>query len=100
MIPVLRPSCTDAEIEAVTQVLRSGWWGQGPKVEEFEARLASLYGYQQCVAVNSCTAALHLALLALGVGSGDEVIVPALTFVSTPLPPLPSGGGAVLARLG
>lgn len=85
MIPLLRPSWGDREIDAVAEVLKSGWGGQGPKCEEFERRLAEMYGRKHCVTVNSCTAALHLALLASGVGPGDEVVVPALTFASTAL---------------
>jgi len=85
MIPLLKPSCTQAEIDAVTEVLKSGWWGQGPKCDEFERRIADIHGYRFAVTVNSATAALHLALLTMGVGPGEEVIVPALTFVSTAL---------------
>lgn len=84
-IPLLRPSVTEAEIEAVTAVLKSGWWGQGRVVEQFETELAERYGYAHCITTNSATAALHLALLVNGVGPGDEVILPALTFVSTAL---------------
>lgn len=85
MIPLLKPSHSQAEIDAVAQVLRSGWWGNGPRCEEFERELAQRAGYAHCVTVNSATAALHLSLLACGVGPGDEVVVPALTFVSTAL---------------
>ncbi len=83
MIPVFRPSYGQEEIDAVAEVLRSGWVGLGPKVEEFEKAFAEYIGVNHAIAVNSCTAALHLALLAAGVGPGDEVIVPAITFVST-----------------
>ena len=85
MIPLLRPSCTDAEIEAVTKVMRSGWWGMGKVCEEVEAFLSNYYDYAHCVTTNSATAALHLALLSHNIGPGDEVIVPALTFISTAL---------------
>jgi perosamine synthetase len=97
MINVLQPSCTEAEIAAVSDVLRSGWWGEGPKVAEFERRLAARYGKRHAVAVNSCTAALHLALLSHGVGPGDEVIVPALTFVSTALAVVYCGARPIFA---
>jgi perosamine synthetase len=97
VLPVLRPSCTEAEIAAVSDVLRSGWWGQGPVCAEFERRLAARYGYAHCVSVNSATAALHLALKAAGVGPGDEVIVPALTFVSTALAVVYCGAKPVFA---
>lgn len=82
-IPIFRPSCTQAEIDAVTDVLRSGWWGMGPKTEEFERRFAEYVRTPYAVAVNSCTAALDLAMRIIGIGPGDEVIVPTITFVST-----------------
>lgn len=85
MIPVLQPSVSEAEVEAVAAVLRSRWWGNGPRCAEFERRFAAQAGRAYCVTTNSATAALHLSLLALGVSSGDEVILPALTFVSTAL---------------
>ena len=86
VIPLLKPSCTDEEIEAVTAVLRSGWWGNGPVCEEFERQVAERAGYKYCITVNSATAALHLALKSLDIAWGyHEVIVPALTFVSTAL---------------
>lgn len=97
MIPVLRPSCTDAEIAAVTAVLRSGWWGMGPQCAEFERRWAERTGRQHCVTTNSATAALHLTLLAYDIGPGDEVIVPALTFVSTALAVAYTGATPVFA---
>lgn len=85
MIPVLRPIIADDEENAVSEVLRSGWWGMGPMCEKFERELESLYQYQHAVTVNSCTAALHLALRSHGIGPVDQVIVPALTFISTAL---------------
>lgn len=81
-IPVFRPFHGDEEIEAVAEVLRSGWWGQGPKTAEFERRFAEFVHAPLAVAVNSATAALHLALLVAGV-EGGEVITSSLTFVST-----------------
>ncbi len=80
---MFRPNYGKEEIAAVTGVLTSGWIGLGPKTEEFEKRFAAYVGAPFAVAVNSATAALHLALLAAGIGKGDEVIVPSLTFVST-----------------
>jgi perosamine synthetase len=74
---------TEAEIAAVVEVLRSGWVTTGPKAKEFEARFAEAVGARHCVMVNSCTAALHLALEALGVKAGDEVIVPTMTFAAS-----------------
>jgi perosamine synthetase len=82
MIPLFRPSCGDEEIEAVTRVLRSGWWGQGPETEKFEAEFAAYTGAKFAVAVNSATMALELAARATGLTNGI-VIVPALTFVSS-----------------
>lgn len=84
-IPLLQPSCTDAEIELVADVLRSNWWGMGRVCEEFERALATRTGFKHCVTLNSATAALHLALATLEVHRGDEVILPALTFVSDAL---------------
>jgi perosamine synthetase len=83
MIQVFKPCIGEAEIEAVVGVLRSGWIGLGPRTAEFEKRFADYADAAWAVAVNSGTAALHLALLALDIGPGDEVLVPALTFVST-----------------
>lgn len=83
MIPVFRPSYTEAEIEAVAEVMRSGWVGLGPKTAEFELAFADYVGAEYAIAMNSATAALHLSCLALGIGAGDEVLVPTITFVST-----------------
>jgi dTDP-4-amino-4,6-dideoxygalactose transaminase len=78
-----RPNFGEDEIQAVTEVLRSGWVGMGPQCQTFETELAAFAGAPETVSVSSCTAALHLALLALGVGPGDEVIVPSLTWCAT-----------------
>ncbi|MFC7678031.1 DegT/DnrJ/EryC1/StrS family aminotransferase [Paenibacillus sp. GCM10028914] len=83
LIPVLQPSIGQEEIDAVTEVLRSGWLGLGPKTEQFEQEFAKFVGSRFAVALNSGTAALHLAMEILGVGPGDEVIVPSITFIST-----------------
>jgi perosamine synthetase len=83
MIPVFRPSMGEEEISAVADVIRSGWIGLGPKVTEFEDRFGNYVNAKCSVALNSCTAALHLALEVSGIGEGDEVLVPSLTFVST-----------------
>ena len=71
-----------AEIDAVARVIRSGWIGLGPETEKFENRFSRFVNSKYAVALNSATAALHLSLLALGIGKGDEVLVPSLTFVS------------------
>lgn len=83
VIQLFRPSITDLEIQAVTEVLRSGWLGLGPKTEEFELAFAKAANAKYAVGLNSGTAALHLALELLDVRQGDEVLVPAITFAST-----------------
>lgn len=82
-IPVFRPSYDHREEEAVVRVLRSGWIGLGPVTEQFERAFAGKVGAKYAVALNSATAALHIAIKLVGVGSGDEVLVPTMTFVST-----------------
>jgi dTDP-4-amino-4,6-dideoxygalactose transaminase len=82
-IPVARPSFGAEEERAVAEVLRSGWVTQGPRVAEFEERFASRVGAAEAVAVTSGTTALFLTLHALGIGRGDEVIVPSLSFIAS-----------------
>jgi dTDP-4-amino-4,6-dideoxygalactose transaminase len=82
-IPLARPDVGDAEAAAVAEVLAGGRLTMGPRVEEFERAVAVAAGTADAVAVSSGTAALHLTLLAIGVGPGDEVIVPAYTFPAT-----------------
>lgn len=82
-LPFHRADIGDEEIDAVVAVLRSGWLTSGPRVKEFEAAFARYVGVEHAVAVNSATAAMHLGLDALGVGPGDEVIVPTMTFAAT-----------------
>ncbi|HYJ33113.1 MAG TPA: DegT/DnrJ/EryC1/StrS family aminotransferase [Candidatus Binatia bacterium] len=82
-IPFHRPSITDAEVDAVTATLRSGWLTTGPRVRDLEQMVADYVGMPHAVALSSCTAALHLALIAAGVGPGDEVVTSPYTFVST-----------------
>ena len=96
-IPLARPSVSQAEIDAVTRVLQSGWLSAGPKTVEFEEKLAERLGVPHVVAVNSCTSALHLTLVALGIGPGDEVITTPITFVSTVNAILYVGATPVLA---
>ena len=87
LIPINLPKIGNEEIEAVVQVLRSGilttGLGAGPKVSEFEKLYSTFAGVKHAVAVNTGTAALHAAVLAAGVGPGDEVILPSFTFVAT-----------------
>ncbi|MCX7342911.1 MAG: DegT/DnrJ/EryC1/StrS family aminotransferase [Proteobacteria bacterium] len=82
-IPIAVPSLTDEEWNAVREPLLSGWMTQGPKVSQFEKEFAKLHDVSHALAVTSCTTGLHLALAAMGVGPGDEVIVPAFTWVAT-----------------
>lgn len=82
-IPVLQPSITQEEINEVIEVLQSGWLGLGPKTHEFETRFSEYIGCRHTIALNSGTAALHLAVEALGIGEGDEVIVTPMTFISS-----------------
>ncbi len=77
------PCIGEEEIQEVVDALRSGWIGTGPRVAQFERDFADYKGAQHAIAVNSCTAALHLSLVAAGVGSGDEVITTPLTFCAT-----------------
>lgn len=82
-IPVARPFIGAEEEKAVIEVLRSGWVTQGPRVAEFEQKFSAYIGCKHAVAVSSCTTALHLALIALNIGGGDEVICPSLSFIAT-----------------
>lgn len=82
-IPITRPSFDAEEERRVCEVLRSGWVAQGPVVDEFEGAFARLCGARHAVAVSSGTTALHLALLVIGIGPGDEVLVPSFTWVAT-----------------
>lgn len=82
-IPISLPSMGVEEWEALRAPIESGWITQGPKVKEFEKMFAERHQVKHALAVSNCTTALHLALIACGVGEGDEVIVPAFTWVST-----------------
>src|SRR5258708_11237583 len=82
-IPYHRPSIGLEEMEAVRQVLESRWLTTGPVTQQFEREFAAFVGAKYALAVNSCTAALHLALDAAGVAEGDEVLVPSYTFTAT-----------------
>ena len=84
LIPLFQPSCSQKEIDNVTEVLKSGWWGLGKKTAEFEKKFAEFVGAKYAVGVNSATTALDLAIKAHGITEG-EIIVPALTFASTAL---------------
>ncbi|MFK3789225.1 MULTISPECIES: UDP-4-amino-4-deoxy-L-arabinose aminotransferase [Pseudomonas] len=82
-LPFSRPSIGDEEVAAVEQVLRSGWITTGPKNQELEQLFAERVGARHAVALSSATGAMHITLLALGIGPGDEVITPSQTWVST-----------------
>lgn len=83
MIPYGKQFIDEDDIQAVVEILRSDWLTTGPKVAEFESAFANYVGAKEAVAVSSGTAALHASMYALGIGPGDEVIVPAITFVAT-----------------
>ncbi|XUJ33408.1 aminotransferase class I/II-fold pyridoxal phosphate-dependent enzyme [Bradyrhizobium japonicum] len=83
MLLVSEPALGIDEKEALVAAIDSGWITMGDRVREFEQTFARMHGAEDSIAVGSCTAALHLILHALGVGPGDEVLVPSLTFVAT-----------------
>ena len=91
------PQLLEAEIEEVLATLRSAWIGTGPRVARFEEAFGRYVGSPHSVAVHSCTAALHLAMVALDLAEGDEVVVPAMTFASTANAVLHAGARPVLA---
>ncbi len=91
------PRIEEDEIEEVVSCLRSGWIGTGPRVAEFERRVAAYKGAAHAVAVNSCTAALHLSILAAGIGPGDEVITTPMTFCASVNAIIHAGATPVLA---
>jgi dTDP-4-amino-4,6-dideoxygalactose transaminase len=82
-VPFYRPDIREAEIQEVVATLRSGWLTTGPRVKQFEQAFATAVGAPHAVALNSCTAALHLAVHALGLRPGDGVLIPTLTFAAT-----------------
>ncbi len=82
-VPFARPFLTGKESAAISEVIASGWVSQGPRVRDFEKVFAERVGAPEAVATTSCTTALHLALFASGIGPGDEVIVPSLSFIAT-----------------
>ena len=83
LLPYGRHQIDEDDVAAVARVLRSDWLTSGPAVGAFEAALARTVGAPDAVAVSSGTAALHAAMFAIGVGAGDEILVPAMTFVAS-----------------
>jgi len=92
-----KPNIEADEIKEVIDCLKSGWIGTGPRVKRFEEMFRDYKGAKYAAALNSCTAALHLSLVALGIGPGDEVIVPAMTFAATANAVIHAGAKPVLA---
>ena len=97
MIPVIRPLLGAEEAAAAAEAIMSGWVAQGPRVAEFEAAFAAAAGAGHAVAVSSCTAGLHVAMIAAGVRAGDEVVVPSLSFIATANAARYAGAEAVFA---
>jgi dTDP-4-amino-4,6-dideoxygalactose transaminase len=99
VIPVSRPHSGAEEEQAVLSALRSGWVTQGPRVAEFEQEFGRRLGQPAAVAVSSCTTGLHLVFHALGIGRGDEVIVPSLSFIATANAVVHAGATPVFADI-
>lgn len=94
------PLIEQPEIDEVVDSLKSGWLGTGPKVKKFEEDFGKYKGVKHALALNSCTAALHLAMRAIGIRSGDEVIVPTMTFAATANAVIHAGGKPILVDCG
>lgn len=99
MIPLAKPYLTEDDAREASLTILSGWVTQGPKVQEFEERFAAYTGAQHAVAVSSCTTALHLALLVAGLGPGDDVICPSMSFVATANAIVHAGATPVFAEI-
>ena len=98
-VPITKPTLGEEEARAPIESIRTGWVTQGPKVREFEEQVAAYVGAKHGVATSSCTTGLHLALHAIGVGPGDEVIVPSLTFIASPNSILYTGADVVFCEV-
>ena len=96
-VNVIKPWLGSEEIAAVSEAIESGWVAQGPRVAAFEEKFAAKVGAEHAIAVSSCTTALHLALIAAGVGSDDDVIVPSFSFIATTNAPVYVGANPVFA---
>ncbi|HET9168049.1 MAG TPA: DegT/DnrJ/EryC1/StrS family aminotransferase [Actinospica sp.] len=99
-IPVMVPHLGEEEALAAAEAVRSGWVAQGPRVAEFERAFAARIGATHGVALSSCTTALHLALVACGIGPGDEVVVPSFSFIATANAVRHTGARPVFADVG
>jgi perosamine synthetase len=98
-VPITKPALTDEEARAPYESIKSGWVTQGPKVAEFEKAVAAYVGAKHGVATTSCTTGLHLALATIGVGPGDEVIVPSFTFIASANAILYTGATVVFCEI-
>jgi len=98
-IPLTKPFFSEAEANAAKEVVQSGWLCQGKKVKEFEEKLAYYVAAETAVASNSCTAALHISMQALGIGSGDEVICPSFSFIASSNSILHAGAKPVFVEI-
>ncbi|MEK9175208.1 MAG: DegT/DnrJ/EryC1/StrS family aminotransferase [Patescibacteria group bacterium] len=94
-IPLFRPNLGKEELHNLAEIFKTGWVGLGPKTKELEERMAEFIGTKYAIGVTSGTAALHIAVQALGIKKGDEVVVPAITVVSTPYAALYNGATPV-----
>src|SRR5436189_6070233 len=98
-IPITKPALGEEEARAPYESIKSGWVTQGPKVAEFEQAVASYVGAKHGIATTSCTTGLHLALASIGVGRGDEVIVPSFTFIASANAVLYTGADGVFCEI-
>src|SRR5690606_13274397 len=83
MIPIAKPFLTEEEAQAAYDTILTGWITQGPRVQEFEEKFAAYTGAKYAVAVSNCTTALHLSMIVAGIGPGDEVICPSMSYIAT-----------------
>ncbi|PKV75516.1 DegT/DnrJ/EryC1/StrS family aminotransferase [Pontibacter ramchanderi] len=83
MIPIAKPYLTEDEAQAAYDTILTGWITQGPKVQKFEEKFAAYTGAKYAVAVSNCTTALHLSMIVAGIGPGDEVICPSMSYIAT-----------------
>jgi dTDP-4-amino-4,6-dideoxygalactose transaminase len=97
VLPIMRPWLGPEEAEAAAKTIATGWVAQGPRVAEFERAVSERVGAAHGVAVSSCTAGLHLAMVTLGIGPGDEVVVPSLSFIACANAPRYVGATPVFA---